>query len=341
MFTRSTLRGAALAGVAVVLIQQAATSVSARQPRQEWGIVVLMLAVAAVIGAVIFLMPDAGRQLLRHPDLMVPLGLLVFAEALVGWLALVPVAGPLVAAKPVSIVGIGLSLSAVFVIVILLRVAYAAWQTSLILHVVGADRSDPIECLANARRWFLRILAMELFGWFFLFVGVAAALLLAPVAMVLALLTIGVWTIVWNLATAALLPAAVLEPGSFLKAICRALAIGRQGLGRWGHVVVAQLLLLGAATFYSVSFTEKQGASTTHNSTSSWSVNGFWTGGFENECRWYEKLAEITKAPRVPLLSMLFGLLFGVLAILVKLHVAARLPEGLIRTISFQEETVG
>jgi hypothetical protein len=332
MSTRNILRVSALAGVAAVLIQQAATGIPFRQPRQGWGFIVLLLAAPAVIATVIVLMPNAGRRLLRHPDLLVPLGVVVCAESLLGWLALVPVVGPLLAAaKPVSVVGIGLTLSAVFLIEIFLRVAYAAWQMSLILQVVRTDRSDPVAALPDAQRWFLRILGLEFVGWLILLLGIAAAIALAPVATVLVvLLTAGVWNVVWNLATAALLPVGVLKQVNFLKAVFLAIAIGRQGLGRWGPVVVAQLLLLGVVTFYNISYTETQGNFTTTKRNLSWDVNGLWSGGFENQCRWYDKLTEITNAPKVALLSTLLGLLFGVLAIVVKLHIVTRLPEGMV-----------
>src|SRR5436190_17471024 len=159
---QTILRVSALAGVAAVLIQQAVSAVIWHQPRQGWGFVVLAIAVPAVLATVVVMMPNAGRRLLRHPDLLIPLGLLIFAEAVLGWLALLPMAGPLLgAAKSVSLVGIGLSISVTFVVAIILRVAYAAWQTTLIMQATNEDRSDTIATLAVARRWFLRVLGME------------------------------------------------------------------------------------------------------------------------------------------------------------------------------------
>jgi hypothetical protein len=73
----------------------------------------------------------------------------------------------------------------------------------------------------------------------------------------------------------------------------------------------------------------------TTRTTTNWSVNGFWTGGYENECRWYDNLMEAAEAPPLPLISSLLGMLFAVLAIAVKLRIVTELhksgfiqPEG-------------
>ena len=329
---QTIVRVSALAGVAAVLIQQAVSAVIWHQPRQGWGFVVLAIAVPAVLATVVVMMPNAGRRLLRHPDLLIPLGLLIFAEAVLGWLALLPMAGPLLgAAKSVNLVGIGLSISVTFVVAIILRVAYAAWQTTLIMQATNEDRSDTIATLAVARRWFLRVLGMETVGWVVHFLGIAVAFALAPAAIVLTLIAIGLWSIVWNLATAALLPVAVQGTPGFFAALVRGISVSLAGLRHWGYVVIAQLLLLGLVTFCSVTYTEKQGANTTTKSNSNWSVNGFWTSGYEDTCRWHEKMMEAASAPKLALVTTLHGLLFGIVAILVKLHITARLP-GLTRS---------
>jgi hypothetical protein len=86
------------------------------------------------------------------------------------------------------------------------------------------------------------------------------------------------------------------------------------------------MLLLGFITFFALSYTEStSGGYTTHSSTN-WSVNGFWTGGYENGCRWYDKLMEALAAPRWPPVATALSLVFGVLAVVVKLHVTALLP---------------
>ena len=62
------------------------------------------------------------------------------------------------------------------------------------------------------------------------------------------------------------------------------------------------------------------------NKNVSWSVNVFWTGGYEDGCRWYGKLAEAMKVVRLPLVDTLLTLLFGVFAVAVKLAIVLRPP---------------
>jgi hypothetical protein len=190
MSPRAVWRGVAAAGSALVLAQRVVGMFPLRPP-QAWGLLVLLLAVPAVALAVAALMPRAAGRLYRHPDLLVPLGLLVFADGLLGWLMLLPPAAVLTRAAPVKLLRIGLSLSASFVLSVLLHVAYAAWMTTLILDVVRLDRADPARALGGLRAWFLRVLALEFVGWAGLFTGVALAVALGPAALALAAVVIG------------------------------------------------------------------------------------------------------------------------------------------------------
>jgi hypothetical protein len=326
MSPRAVWRGVAAAGTALVLAQQVVGSFPL-QPRQGWGLLVLLLAVPAVALTVAALMPRAAGRLYRHPDLLVPLGVLVLADGLLGWLLLLlPPASVLTRAAAVKVLGIGLSLSASFVLSVLLHVAYATWMTALILDVVRLDRADPARALGALRAWFLRVLALEFFGWAGLFAGVAVAIALGPVALALAVVVIGAWSLAWNLATAALLPAALDGRLSFGQALARGVRLSLAGAGRWWPAVVAQLLLLGLVTFIAVSYTESRPGGYTTQSRTNWGVNGFWTGGYESGCRWYDKLMEALDAPKLAPVSTALGLVFGVLAIAVKLHIADRLP---------------
>ena len=55
------------------------------------------------------------------------------------------------------------------------------------------------------------------------------------------------------------------------------------------------------------------------------SVNGFWTGGYENTCRWHTKLMKMAETEPMPLVEFLLGVLFAILAIVVKLRITADL----------------
>lgn len=124
------LRVVAGVGVGVVLLQEAVTALPLK-PRQEYGVAVLVLALVAVAVAFAFLMPGMVGTLLRHKDLLVPLGLLTLADAVLGWLTLLPVLGAVLAPSTVlKLCVLSFSISVAFVISILLQVAYSAWTTT-------------------------------------------------------------------------------------------------------------------------------------------------------------------------------------------------------------------
>jgi hypothetical protein len=128
-------------------------------------------------------------------------------------LALLPAfAAVLVPAWPLKLWVLSFSVSVLFLVSVLLEVAYGAWTTTLILDTVRQGRADPARALCGLKRCFLRVLGLEAIGWGALFAGLALAIAMAPAAMPLTILFIGLGSLLWNLATAALLPVALDEP---------------------------------------------------------------------------------------------------------------------------------
>jgi hypothetical protein len=145
------LRIVAVLGVAAVLLQETVTAFPLH-PRQEYGIIVSILAVAGVAVVFRLLMPREAGRLLRHHVLLVPLGLLVFAHAALGWLALLPAfAAVMVPAWPLKLWVLSFSVSVLFVVSVLLEVAYGAWTTTLILDTVHQGRADPDRLVKSQR----------------------------------------------------------------------------------------------------------------------------------------------------------------------------------------------
>jgi hypothetical protein len=319
----------AAAGVGLVLLQQA-VSAGPLQPRQGGGFVVLVVAVLAVALAFRWLLPSALVALRRAPDLLVPLGLLVFVEAVVGWLLLLPpLAAVLAPSTSVKVLSLSFTVSLAVVLTILLRVAYAAWMTTLVLDAVREGRADLPRSFARSWRRFGRVLALVFVGWGMLFLGLLLVITLAACAMPLALVLVGLGSLLWNLATAALLPVALGEELlRFGPALGKGIRVSWSFKGRWWKLVVVQMGLLGWVTFVSLSYTEERPGSTTTRSVTNWSVNGFWTGGYEDECRWYGKVMEALQAPGLAVVSTALTLVFGVLAVGIKLAITEdlRLP---------------
>jgi hypothetical protein len=104
---------------------------------------------------------------------------------------------------------------------------------------------------------------------------------------------------------------------SFGEALRHGIQVSWRAKERWWLPILAQMMLLGLFTFISVSYAG--------HSKTNWSANGFWTGGYENECCWYGKLMEALEAPKVAVISTALGLVFGVLAVAVKLRIVEEL----------------
>jgi hypothetical protein len=322
---RQVLRFLAVVGVAVVLVQEMIAA-SPLQPRQEEGFAVLAVAGLAALVMLVWGLPNAWQWLKGHPDLLVPLGVLTLAEAVLGWLTLIPaMAAVFTPSAPLQLATLSVTVSASLVVLVALNVAYAAWTTTLILSVLRDERSDPAAALARSWRWFFRMLGLELVGWGVLFAGLALAIALAPVSMFLALTAVGVGALLWNLATAALLPLALDERYGFGEALATGIRVSWNSKGLWWKPVVAQMLLLGWLTLTIASYSETTPRGYRRHDVTNWAVNGFWTGGYENECRWYGERAKAQRTAKLSVISTTLGLAFGVLAIGVKLTITQRL----------------
>jgi hypothetical protein len=321
------LRLLAIAGPVAVLLWQV-VSLPPLLPRQDVGFVALFV-LAFVVGLWLALM-RASRTILRHGDVLVPLGLYVTAVPLANAVLALPALAAVTAPSwSAQVLGLGLSLSAGLVVQIVLAVFHGGWTTLLVVQAAQQGRTNLVGALARPWRWFGRVFVAETIGWGGLFGLMIPALAVASVALPLALLLIGVISLVWNLVTAAVLPVVVASRRPLGAALADGFRASRRAMGRLWFVVVVQMLLLGWVTFLFASFTTSNGPGnvTTKNSTN-WSVNGFWTGGYEDNSRWYGKVTEIYETQPLAPVTTLLGLLFGVLAIAVKVRVATDLwPE--------------
>jgi hypothetical protein len=293
------------------------------ESRQEWGFAVLILAGLAVGLTLRLVLPAQTRRLLRHKDILVPLGLYIPASALLPALAAIPaLAAVLNPAWTLKILSISLALSVAFLIQMMLAVVFAGWTTTLVLQAVREDAVDPMRGLSEIGGWLLPVLGAEFMGWVVLFAGVAIAIALATASIGLALILIAVASLVWNLATAALLPVVVAERGPFLAALGEGIQVSWSRMRRWWLPVVLQMILLGWVTFIHVSFSSSPGPGMiTTQTRTNWQVNGFWTGGYENTCRWHGELMKALEVEPLSLITILLELMFAVLAIAIKLRI--------------------
>src|SRR5947209_2226583 len=84
------------------------------------------------------------------------------------------------------------------------------------------------------------------------------------------------------------------------------------------------MVLLGWITFFVVSYTSnpRPGSFSTQNKMD-FSINAFWIGGYEDECHWHTKLMAAVEAKPLPLVEYPLSVVYAVLAIVVKLQIAA------------------
>lgn len=325
----------ALAGTIAVLLWQAG-SLAQIKPRQEYGFVVLVL-VALAVGAVLFvLLPTATRCLLRHKDLLLPLGLLISLEGLFSALLAIPALAMMrTPAWSVSVEILGLSLSLAFAIQAFLRIVYAGWTTTLVIQAVRRDRVEPAAGLGMFGKWFWRVLILESIGWGALLAMLFLGIVLGRASIGVALVILGIGTLIWNLATAALLPIGLEEGRSLGNSIRQGIRVSWTKMNRWWLPVVAQMVLLGWVTFIHVSYTASTDAppilgatrTVTTQTKTNWGVNPLWIGGYENRCRWHPALMGAMETEPPPLITSLLEIMLAVLAIAVKLKIVAELRE--------------
>jgi len=138
-----------------------------------------------------------------------------------------------------------------------------------------------------------------------------------PVMPFFALVPLAVLGVVWNFATAAVLPVAFEEAEGFCRSFRAGAATSLGNLRKWWLLLLAQMLLLALVFYYYSS-----GGGHTNVS---WSINVFWSGGYEYDCRWYGKLAQMVRSPKLPFVENLLALLFGAFAVAIKLAIVQRL----------------
>jgi hypothetical protein len=318
-----SLRWAGLIGLAVVLVNDVVTSLPLK-PRQEYGLALLAFFVVAVGIISFLLMPQAVGALWKYKDLLLPLALLMAALQLVEWLVALPLLGSLLTpSKSIHLFQLSFGLSLGSVVTIGLFVAYATWMTGVLIAFARTGQHDPLAVFRSSFKRFWRIFGLEFIGMIVVIVGIALMLSLMPSLGVYSLVPMAVFGVLWNYATAALLPVGFESEQGFLAAFREGVRSSFANLPKWWLLLLAHMLLLGMIMFFSVRW--NQGG--TQHTNLNWNVNVFWTGGYEDECRWYGKMAEVYRTTRMPLVTTLLTLLFGAMAVAVKLSIVQRMQK--------------
>ena len=115
----------------------------------------------------------------------------------------------------------------------MLAVVYAGWMMTMIHQAIGQNRVEPLPALAAMRRRFWPVLGVETLGWFVTFAALALGIAVGAAVLPLAVIGIGIFSLIWNLATAALLPVVVAGWRPFGEAVRWGMWVSWQEKGRW------------------------------------------------------------------------------------------------------------
>jgi hypothetical protein len=189
-----------------------------------------------------------------------------------------------------------------------------------VVEVVRTGNGNPCQVLPTMPRKLWRMLGLILINWVAILAVSTAVLLMMPALGFVALLVMFVAAVLWNFATAAVLPVAWTAESGVWQSFRAGVSASVANAHKWGLLLLTQMLLLGVIFIW-------YSQSSDGHSNLSWSVNAFWTGGFEGDSRWYAKLADTMNLKTLPLVETLLSLLFGALAVAIKIAIVQRLPQ--------------
>jgi len=316
-------RALALLGVGVTLLSALVRSLPVRSGQGHGLLTFLVVMIAAAL-ALRIVFGAFWRAVGARPDLLVPSGVALLGAEIVGWCSRMPGLTALLAPSlSGQLLGISLVVSLATVLEIALWAAYAAWQTALIIRALRSSGPISPELWPSIRRGFGPALVVFALGTVVLLAGLAFCLALTAALLSLGMFAMGLFSVVWNLATTALLPTVLIRDGPIGNRIVAGLRQSWRLKARLWRPLLTLLVLMGLVTFsYSytrVTIPAAGGVTrTTESSNSSLQVHCFWVGGYENQCNWYPDVMANAKAPPVPVLTWWLGLQFLVLAVAMK-----------------------
>ena len=336
---QSSARWLAVAGVGGLLVCQSAGA--GFGAAFIWSVLFLLVFAAAVFAVMFLLAPDGWRHITRHPDLLVPLGLLAGALALVELLAGAGI-GLQKELFPVSVGVLKVPVSVAWLLRLLLHVLFATWMTVLVVEVVRHNRADLEPALSRSKGRFLRffallcpiwiltslLLAVEIPALLALGMGVAPVLGRFGVVVVwLALISVLAYRFMISLATAALLPVAVESRQGFFSTLRRGIAESWRNRGRWWKLLLVQYLLMGAWITVHYQYSSTSGPSSSNTSFNiNFTYGAPWLGDYAYTAQWYSKVMGWLGHQPLALVVTLSALLSGLLSIVVKLAIVERYP---------------
>jgi hypothetical protein len=328
-----TLRILAAAGVVwVVLKRLPYTPAAAPGQRVIWGFALLTLALLAAVSWALF--REETRQLLRHTDLLVPLGLLVSANELLRTLTNFPVNVSLVTVDfETGYVGwapthYGELLREAYLLAA--GVIYAGWVMTLVIELTGGGTVSLARAFKESLRRFWKVLAVLALGWSVAF-ALTQFIRMSTEGFLPFALLLGVSCLCWNVVTAPLLPFVLAEGRRpFPHAVRDGLRAGWVHWRLWLVPVALQYALLGGVSFFPIGLDSQYAVGNILRGVElnvQWDASGIWTGAFANSFGWYSTALKTLVSGGDLLTYVLLSALFSAFAIIIKLRVT-RLLRG-------------
>jgi hypothetical protein len=324
-----------LAATAVVgLLLWQSSSVSLGYPL-VWSVAIFSIFAMAAFAALFLLAPDGLRHLERHPDLLVPLGLLVGTfsvfDAISGWhfgLTATLFTLPLIFSTiPVTLAMLAKGL---------LKVFFVLWATLLIVEVVRANHTDLPP--GPARWWpkYLRFLMLTLLAWAvttllfvveipaLIFLGMGTAQICGQFGVVVILLLLfGVlgFHYLLNLATVLVLPIAADQGRGVWTSLRHGMAESWRHRRRWWKLLLVEYLLMGAWIVIHYQY-QQYGENTNFN----FNLDYFapWHGDYSYDSAWYLRAMKWLVYEPLAVVATLSGLLSLLVSLVVKLTIFER-----------------
>jgi hypothetical protein len=334
---QDSTRWLAIAAVGGLLLWQSASA--ALGAAFFWSLLFYLVFAAAVFATMFLMAPDGWRSVGRHPDLLVPLGLLAAGLGLIDWLS--GAAGWL--QTPLFTVPLGyvkVPLSVAWLARILLSGLFATWMTVLVVDAVRRDRADLRAALSRSQRRFLPVFGLLCLGWglsvllfavelpVVLTLGMGAARVLGSLGVVVVwspLIVVLAYRFLISLATAALLPVAVESRQGFFPTLRSGIALSWRNRGRWWKLLLVQYFLMGAWAIVQYQYSHTGGPL---RSSTNVSVNvryfAPWLADYEYKAQWYSNVMGWLGHEPLALVVTLSALLSGLLSIVVKLAIVQR-----------------
>jgi hypothetical protein len=338
MQTQSILRLAALGSVGAALLWKSAHLQF--DSAFAWSLLIMAVLTAGIFVAIFRLAPDGWRRLERHPDLLVPLGIVV------GLLTLLDVfmvqfsafAAPWFQLK---LWMVSFPVTASLILSLCVHALFAIWTTVLVVDVVRRDQCELGDALRRSRGVAIPLVTILCVGWVLGtvlyaaeipsilglgFVAVKAIGATAAVLLWAALLAVLVMRFCISLATAALLPSVVESESGFFAAVGHGIAESWRNRRKWFVLLLAQFVLVGAYGMIRFQYSHEGGPGRSNtNVNMKLNYAAPWLGDYDYDAGWYSHGMGWLGREELAVVTTIAAMLTALLSIVVNLAVVERL----------------